>query len=82
MLELQEQSDGEEAKADEMGLQIRNDALREAALSMARGGLAYRTYEIQRRLVEYDTSPSKVFDFSPVIVACAFGASYRATHCI
>lgn len=44
--ELMEQQTGDEGKPDTMGLQIRGDALREAALSYgARGGLAHRTFE-------------------------------------
>ena len=40
--------------ANTLGLQIRADAMREAALSYgARGGLAERTFEIQRRLADY-----------------------------
>jgi defect-in-organelle-trafficking protein DotC len=55
-------------------LQIRVDALREAGLSYgARGGLAYRTFEIQRRLAEYDTSLSKAFNFSRLLVAAPSG---------
>lgn len=76
LLELQEQKNGTEAKAaaDGMGLQIRNDALREAALSYgARGGLAYRTFEIQRRLTEYDTSLTKLFDFKRLLMAASSG---------
>ncbi len=72
--DLQEQMTGEESKADQMGLQIRADAMREAALSYgARGGLAFRTFEIQRRLAEYDTSMSKAFDFSRLLVAAPSG---------
>lgn len=57
-----------------VGLQIRNDALREAALSYgARGGLAYRTFEIQRRLAEFDTSLSKTYDFSRLLIAAPSG---------
>lgn len=72
--ELQEQSSGEEAKPDTMGLQIRADALREGGLSYgARGGLAYRTFEIQRRLAEYDTSLSKAFDFGRLLIPAPSG---------
>ncbi len=74
LLELQQQTSGEEVVADGMGLQIRNDALREAALSYgARGGLAYRTFEIQRRLAEYDTSLTKTFDFSRLLLPVPSG---------
>jgi defect-in-organelle-trafficking protein DotC len=60
--------------AESLGLQIRADAIREAALSYgARGGLAHRTFEIQRRLAEYDTSLSKAFDFSRLLIAAPSG---------
>ncbi len=73
--DLQEQSaSGEETKPDSVGLQIRSDALREAALSYgARGGLAYRTFEVQRRLAEYDRSLSKTYDFSRLLIAAPSG---------
>jgi defect-in-organelle-trafficking protein DotC len=73
--ELQDQhASGDETKPDTVGLQIRADALREAALSYgARGGLAFRTFEIQRRLAEYDTSMSKVYDFNRLLVPAPSG---------
>lgn len=72
--DLQEQETGAETKAETMGLQIRAEALREAALSYgARGGLAFRTFEIQRRLAEYDTSLSKTFSFSRLLIAAPSG---------
>lgn len=74
LTELQEQSSGTDVKPDNVGLQIRNDALREAALSYgARGGLAYRTFEIQRRLAEYDASMTKTFDFSRLLLPASSG---------
>jgi len=64
----------EEAGPNAVGLQIRADAQREAALSYgARGGLAYRTFEIQRRLAEYDASLSKTFDFSRLLISAPSG---------
>jgi len=72
--DLQEQMNGEKAQADQMGLQIRSDAMREAALSYgARGGLAFRTFEIQRRLAEYETSLTKTYNFSRLLVAAPSG---------
>jgi defect-in-organelle-trafficking protein DotC len=60
--------------ANVLGLQIRSDAMREAARSYgARGGLALRTFEIQRRLAEYDASLSKAFDFSRLLLAAPSG---------
>jgi defect-in-organelle-trafficking protein DotC len=75
LAELQEQSSlGDEMKPEKLGLQIRSDALREAALSYgARGGLAYRTFEIQRRLAEYDVSMNKTFNFSRLLIAAPSG---------
>lgn len=74
MRDLQEDVTGSEAPADTMGLKIRDEALREAALSYgARGGLAYRTFEIQRRLAEYDKSLGKAFNFSRLLIAAPSG---------
>lgn len=75
LTELQEQATGDAPeKTDVMGLQIRNDALREAALSYgARGGLAYRTFEIQRRLAEQEGSLDKVYDFTRLLIAAPSG---------
>lgn len=70
--DLEEQRSGvdDNSAPEVLGLQIRNDALREAALSYgARGGLAYRTFEIQRRLAEYETSLTKTFDFTRLLIA-------------
>jgi defect-in-organelle-trafficking protein DotC len=76
LADLQNQAVGEdeEAQPNTVGLQIRADAVREAALSYgARGGLAYRTFEIQRRLAEYDTSLSKTYDFKRLLIAAPSG---------
>jgi defect-in-organelle-trafficking protein DotC len=71
--EMQGSSDDAE-KTAAFGLEIRKDALREAALSYgARGGLASRTFEIQRRLAEYDTSLSKTFDFKRLLISAPSG---------
>lgn len=73
--DLQEQQTGKHAaKNSVVGLQIRNDALREAALSYgARGGLASRTFEIQRRLAEHDASLTGTFNFSRLLIAAPSG---------
>ncbi len=72
--ELQEQTSGGDLRPETLGLQIRADALREAALSYgARGGLAYRTFQIQRRLAEYDRNLTRVFDFSRLLIAAPSG---------
>jgi defect-in-organelle-trafficking protein DotC len=73
--DLQNETSSEgDVKPESLGLQIRADALREAALSYgARGGLAFRTFQIQRRLAEYDSSLSKTFDFSRLLIAAPSG---------
>ncbi len=69
-----EDKEDDEPKAESMGLQIRSDALREAGLSLgARGGLAFRTFQIQRRLAEYETSLSKAYDFSRLLIPASSG---------
>ncbi len=77
LIDLQKQAatdDDEEAGPNAVGLQIRADAQREAALSYgARGGLAFRTFEIQRRLAEYDASLSGTFDFARLLIAAPSG---------
>lgn len=77
LMDLQEQREKNETpqSSDEPGgLQIRRDAMREAALSYgARGGLAHRTFEIQRRIVEYGTSFSKMYDFKRLLIAAPSG---------
>lgn len=70
----EEKASGDAISPEKLGLQIRSDALREAALSYgARGGLAFRTFQIQRRLAEYDTSLSKAFNFSRLLIAAPTG---------
>ena len=64
----------EKKNADTLGVQIRGDALREAGLSFgARGGLAYRTFEIQRRLAEQESYLSRTYDFNRLLIAGANG---------
>lgn len=55
-------------------LEIRMDALREAALSLgARAGLASRTYEIRKTLNERQSYMDKVFDFRQLLVKAPSG---------
>lgn len=64
----------EGAAAADNAVGIRVDALREAGLSFgARGGLAYRTFEIQRRLAEQDTYLSQVYDFNRLLIPASSG---------
>lgn len=56
------------------GLQIRRDALREAALSYgARGGLAFRTFEIQQGLDSHAGALNRAFDFRGLLIAAPSG---------
>jgi defect in organelle trafficking protein DotC len=73
--DLQEQAVGaDDLKPETLGLHIRSDAIREAALSYgARGGLASRTFDIQRRLAEYDVSLNKTFNFSRLLIMAPSG---------
>ncbi len=55
-------------------LDIRKDALKEAALSLgARGALAYRSYEIRQELRQYESYLDKVFDFRQLLIAAPSG---------
>jgi defect-in-organelle-trafficking protein DotC len=72
--DLQQVTNGDSGTPETLGLQIRADAMREGALSYgARGGLAFRTFEIQRRLAEYDTSMSKTYDFGRLLIPAPSG---------
>ncbi len=54
---------------DSMPIDIRKDALREAALSFgARGGLAARSYDINRETAARATYLDKVFDFRQLLI--------------
>jgi len=53
---------------------IRKEAIREAALSYgARGGLAFRTYEIRKELEKRERSLDKVFDFRQLLIPAPSG---------
>lgn len=59
---------------ESLPLDIRKEALREAALSYgARGGLAARTYEIRRDLDMRASYLDKVFDFRQLLIAAPSG---------
>lgn len=77
MFQLQEQESGKKAGVPEdggVGLQIRGDAIKEAAWSYgARGGLAYRTFTIQRRIAELDSLLTKTFDFRRLLLNAPSG---------
>lgn len=59
----------DELVSEEVSLDIRRDAQKEAALSYgARGGLAKRNYQIMEKLSGYETVLDKVFDFRSLLV--------------
>ncbi len=74
---LRVQEDEEELKEKEkqnIGGRIRSDAMKEAALSYgARAGLAFRTFQIQRRLAESEGSLSRVYNFGFLLIAAPSG---------
>ena len=76
-LKIQDEEDDdqrEEKAKKRIGVQIRVDALKEAALSYgARGGLAWRTFQIQRRLAENEGNISKIFGFGNLLIAAPSG---------
>lgn len=59
---------------EEVALDMRRDAQREAALSYgARGGLAKRSYQIMERLSGYEGVLDKVFDFRQLLIKAPSG---------
>jgi defect-in-organelle-trafficking protein DotC len=59
---------------EEVALDMRRDAQREAALSYgARGGLSKRSYQIMERLSGYEGVLDKVFDFRQLLVKAPSG---------
>lgn len=58
----------------EMPFDIRKDALKEAALSYgARGGLAWRSYEVNKQIDDRATYMDKVYDFRQLLIAAPSG---------
>ena len=65
-------ADGNENQG--LGFDMRNDAIREAALSYgARGGLAWRTYHIRNELETRATQMDKTFDFRQLLIPAPSG---------
>jgi len=59
---------------DGLPLDIRKDALKEAAISYgARGGLAWRTYAIRKELEQRSRYLDKIFDFRHLLIPAASG---------
>lgn len=66
----------EETGDDNEGLpfDIREEAIKDAAISYgARGGLAYRTYEIRKRLDLHSRQLDRVYDFSQLMIPAPSG---------
>jgi defect-in-organelle-trafficking protein DotC len=61
-------------EADILPLDIRRDAIKEAALSYgARGGLAWRTYHIRQELEKRARDMDKIYDFRQLLIPTASG---------
>ena len=66
--------DGSDIKAAEENTEIRQQGLREAAMSYgARGGLANRTFEIRRTLVEKEAYLDRIYDFKRLLITAPSG---------
>jgi defect in organelle trafficking protein DotC len=66
--------DGDDRPDDSLPLQIRADALKEAAISYgARGGLAMRTWEIRRELVQRARYLDRIYDFRALLIPAPSG---------
>ena len=62
------------AEDDGLPLDIRRDAIKEAAISLgARGGLAWRSYAIRNELDTRARSMDRVFDFRQLLIAAPSG---------
>lgn len=62
------------ADVDELPFDIREEALKEAAISFgARGGLAKRTYEIRQELEVRERYLDKIFNFNQLLIAAPSG---------
>jgi len=72
-LEKLQNAEGAEQK-QEVGFQVRVEAQKEAALSYGlRGGLAWRTFQINQRLERFSNPLSRIYDFRQLLVAAPGG---------
>lgn len=68
------QREKKEIQSDGMPLDIRRDALKEAAISYgARAGLVWRTFYIRKEIEEKSSYLDKVFDFRQLLIAAPSG---------
>lgn len=74
MQTLERENEVIDEKGSGMPIDIRRDALREAAISFgARGGLAWRTYFIRKELEKRATALDKVYDFRQLLIPAPSG---------
>lgn len=66
--------DGSDIKATEENSEVRQQGLREAALSFgARGGLASRSYEIRKTIFEKEAYLDRIYDFKRLLITAPSG---------
>lgn len=71
---MNQQGDSEASAQERAAAKIRNDAMREAALSFgARGGLARRTWEVRQQLDVQQHNLDKTFNFSMLTISAPSG---------
>lgn len=74
LAEMQEYKSDSSVPAQLSAGQMRLDAMREAAISYgARGGLAYRTYEIRQKLRQHGSALSRTYDFRRLLITAPSG---------
>lgn len=67
-------NEGKEFAENAMPIDIRRDAIIEAALSFgARGGLAMRTYEISQDLAKQESRMDRIYNFRSLLIAAPSG---------
>lgn len=71
---VKQQARPEDKQDTGLPMDIRNDAMRESALSYgARGGLAWRTYQIRQEMETRSRYLDKVFDFRQLLISAPSG---------
>ncbi len=68
------EADGEIGKDEEMDFDIRNEAIKEAAVSYgARAGLAWRTFYIRREMDRRARAMNRIYNFSQLLIPAPSG---------